>query len=281
AKVWDARTGTPRVGLHGHKGQVNSLAFSPDGKRIVTGGDEAWVWEARTRTPVFQLKGVKGIVKSVAFSRDGTRIVTGTEVQDSDREPVARPGDATVWDAETGEALVHLKGLKEGVDGVAFSPDGTRIVTTGSTAGTRPPSELKVWDARTGEALLDLTPKGIIPQGVGADQRGCVAFGPDGARFVTGGIRSGEDGGDAAIERDSETGKVLLELGHGRGISSLAYSPDGTLIVTCGGFGMMKVWNARTGKLLPVALKGHKGEVRSVTFSADSQRIVSGGGDGS
>ena len=274
AKVWDARTGTPRVGLYGHKGVVNSLAFSPDGTRIVTGGDEVWVWEARTRTPVVQLKGVKGIVQSVAFSPDGKRIVTGGDETGGD--------GARVWDAETGEARVHLKGIKEGVDGVAFSPDGTRIVTTGS-AGNRPPSELKVWDARTGEALLDLTPKGITPEGWRGDQRGCVAFSPDGTRFVTGGIQSEEHEADTATVRDTETGKVLFELGHGRGISSLAYSPDGTLIVTCGGFGMIKVWNARTGKLLPLALKGHKGEVRSVTFSADadSQRIVTGGGDGS
>src|SRR5262249_11844149 len=137
------------------------------------------------------------------------------------------------------------------------------------------------WNARTGEALLDLTRKGIRPGRFWTDQRGCVAFSPDGTRFVTGGIRSGENIWDTAAVRDTETGKGLLELGHGQGVTCLADSPDGTRIVTCGRFGTMKEWDAQTGKLLPFALKGHKDEVRSVTFSADSQRIVTGGGDGS
>jgi WD40 repeat protein len=234
-----------------------------------------------------QLKGVKGIVKSVAFSRDGTRIVTGEDPQNYSEVPLGTPGAATVWDAETGEALVHLKGLTQGVDGVALSPDGTRIVTTGSSPAARTllpttgsmNSELKVWDARTGEVLLDLTR--IREEPDWTDQRGCVAFSPDGTRFVTGGIRNGENKGDTATVRDTETGKVLLELEHGRGITCLAYSLDGTRIVTCSGLGMVKEWDAQTGKLLPLALKGHKGTVRSVTFSAYSQRIVTGGADGS
>ena len=51
--MWDARTGTPLLDLKGHTGTVTSVAFSPDGTRIVTGsGDQtAKVWDARTGTP--------------------------------------------------------------------------------------------------------------------------------------------------------------------------------------------------------------------------------------
>ena len=121
--------------LYGHTGAVRSVAFSPDGTRIVTGSRDqtAKVWDARTGTPLLELKGHTGRVSDVAFSPDGTRIVTGSA-----------DGTAKVWDARTGTALLELKGHTGAVTSVAFSPDGTRIVT-GSRDRTA-----KVWDARTG-----------------------------------------------------------------------------------------------------------------------------------
>jgi hypothetical protein len=94
--VWDARTGAPQLELKGHTGWVQSVAFSPDGTRIVTGSFDrtAKVWDARTGTPQLELKGNTDRVVSVAFSPDGTRIVTGIFQQ-----------AAKVWDARTGQEL--------------------------------------------------------------------------------------------------------------------------------------------------------------------------------
>jgi WD40 repeat protein len=88
-----------------------SVAFSADGRRIVTGsGDQsAKVWDARTGTPLLELKGETGVVMSVAFSADGRRIVTGSD----DRT-------AKVWDARTGTPLLELKGHTDFVTSVAF-----------------------------------------------------------------------------------------------------------------------------------------------------------------
>lgn len=64
----------------GHKGAVNSAAFSPDGKQIVSGSDDSTVrvWDAETgETIVGPLRGHIGRVSSVSFSPDGTRIVSG------------------------------------------------------------------------------------------------------------------------------------------------------------------------------------------------------------
>jgi hypothetical protein len=136
--VWEARTGTPLLELKGHTSVVSSVAFSPDGTRVVTGSwdNTAKVWEARTGTPLLELKGHTSVVSSVAFSPDGTRVVTGSE----DRT-------AKVWEARTGTPLLELQGHTGSVTSVAFSPDGARIVTGSADHSA------KVWDARTGQEL--------------------------------------------------------------------------------------------------------------------------------
>jgi serine/threonine protein kinase len=135
--------------LYGHAGEVTSVAFSPDGTRIVTGSSDktAKVWDARTGTPLLELKGHTLWVSSVAFSPDGTRIVTGSHDK-----------TAKVWDARTGTPQLELNGHTRPVKSVAFSPDGTRIIT-GSYDKTA-----KVWDARTRQEL-----KGDEP--LGAEER--------------------------------------------------------------------------------------------------------------
>ena len=118
--------------LYGHTGAVNTVAFSPDGMRIITGSDDltAKVWDPRSGMPLLELSGHTGPVSSVAFSPDGSRIVTGSW----DRS-------AKLWDARTGMLLREFSGHSEEVNSVAFSPDGRRIIT-GSNDMTA-----EVWDA--------------------------------------------------------------------------------------------------------------------------------------
>ncbi|KAJ6564303.1 WD40-repeat-containing domain protein, partial [Mycena capillaripes] len=130
----------PNTPLEGHTNWVTSVAFSPDGKRIVSGSYDHTVriWDAETGAALREpLEGHTNSVTSVAFSPDGNRIVSGSY-------------DATVriWDAETGAALREpLEGHTDWVTSVAFSPDGKRIVS-GSYDHT-----VHIWDAETGAAL--------------------------------------------------------------------------------------------------------------------------------
>ena len=128
--------------LYGHTGAVRSVAFSPDGTRIVTGSDDhtAKVWDAMTGMPILELKGHAGPVASVAFSPDGTRIVTGGE--DKTAQGVGRADRTPLLDLKGDAAARECR--------VAFSPDGTRIVTAGDDRTA------KVWEPRPGPALLDL-----------------------------------------------------------------------------------------------------------------------------
>jgi DNA-binding beta-propeller fold protein YncE len=162
---------------------VVSVAFSPDSKRIVTaGGDKtARVWDPTTGALQLELKEkdqVGEYVKCAAFSPDGTQIATAYQAGSG--------GLVKVWDARTGKTLLEWQAHKFGVQRVAVSPDGARIVTGGQDQA------VKVWDAQTAALLLDA--KGMM------STDSSVAFSPDGKRIV-----AGRDDGTARVI-DARTG---------------------------------------------------------------------------
>jgi WD40 repeat protein len=261
-KVWDARTGTALLELKGHTGDVNRVAFSPDGARIMScDGSMAKVWDAKAGAFLFDLKEVGGWLTS--FSPDGARIVAGHGTT------------AKVYDGKTGMDLVELNGHSGQVTSVAFSPDGARIVT-GAFSNMGQAGEAKLWDTKTGAFLFDL--KGI-PLAKDYFPGVSVAFSPDGARIAAA-------NGRAEKVWDAKTGTEVVELnGQPGSINQAAFSPDSTRIVTTGfkrdksqaGEGAATVWDAKTGTAL-LELQGHPGPVLSVAFSPDGERIVTGSG---
>src|SRR5262249_46589033 len=110
------------------------VAYSPDGKRLVSGSGEGTlkVWDADTGKDLLTLKGLTGPVLCVAYSPDGNRIVSGSQ-----------DNTLKVWDADKGLEVRTLTGHTQWVTCVAFSPDGKRIVS-GSQDRT-----LRVWDMDT------------------------------------------------------------------------------------------------------------------------------------
>ncbi|KAH6696713.1 WD40-repeat-containing domain protein [Leptodontidium sp. MPI-SDFR-AT-0119] len=241
--------------LEGHTDVVTSVAFSSDGKQIVSGSDDGTVrlWDAATGHQVLPiLEGHISGVSSVAFSPDGTQIVSGSS-------------DETVrlWDAATGQqALPALEGHILWVSSVAFSPDGTQIVS-GSYDKT-----IRLWDAATGQQILSIL-KGNI-SGVSS-----VAFSPDGTQIVSG-------SSDHTVRLwDAATGKQVRPAlaGHTSWVSSVAFSPDGTQIVSGSSDHTVRLWDAATGQRVRPILEGHTDIVGSVAFSANGKQIVSGSRD--
>jgi hypothetical protein len=134
-RVWDADSGALLATLNGHEDLVYSVGFSPDGRRLVSGGDDRTLrlWDADSRALLARLTGHTGWVKSVGFSPDGARLVSGS-------------GDHTLrlWNAASGALLATLTGHEDWVRSVGFSPDGKRLVS-GSDDGT-----VRLWDATIG-----------------------------------------------------------------------------------------------------------------------------------
>jgi WD40 repeat protein/predicted Ser/Thr protein kinase len=276
--------------LSGHSETVSSVAYSPDGSRIVTGSWDktAIIWNASTGAKISTLNGHSDYVRSVAYSADGSRIVTGSD-----------DNTAIIWNASTGAKIATLAGHTDSVYAVAYSPDGSRIVT-GSDDNTA-----IIWNASTGAKISTLaghtwdvwsvaySPDGSSIVTGSADKTAIiwnastgakistlnghsdyvlsVAYSPDGSRIVT-----GSDDKTAIIWNASTGAKISTLAGHA--VSSVAYSPDGSRIVTGSSDGTAIIWNASSGAKI-TTLSGHTNSVWSVAYSPDGSRIVTGSVD--
>ncbi|MBB6080979.1 NB-ARC domain-containing protein [Streptomyces paradoxus] len=234
--------------LTGHIGGVYAVAFSPDGTRLATVGDNGTVqiWDTATGATQRTLTGHTGGVRVVAFSPDGTRLAT-----------VGDNGTVQIWDPTTGATQHTLTGHTGGVRVVAFSPDGTRLATVGDDGTVR------IWDTATGATLHTLT--GHMRWVM------ALAFSPDGTRLATADIL-----GTVRIW-DPTTGATQHTLpGHIGQLRAVAFSPDGTRLATADILGTVRIWDPTTGATQHT-LPGHSdtvGAVHAVAFSPDGTRLT-------
>ncbi|WP_247370461.1 caspase family protein [Bradyrhizobium sp. CW10] len=288
ARLWNASTGELLRTFGGHANGVRSVAFSPDGKRIVTGtgSGTARLWSAETGQLLHSFKGYSDWISSVTFSPDGERILLGSldrttpEVWDTTsgqllqtfgrarargRSVAFSPNGAyalagvdsslQLWDATTGRLLRKFEGHRDKVNSVAFSPDGSRALS-GSADET-----LKLWDVATGQVLRTFE---------GHDGWvGSVAFSSDGTRVASGGE-------DKTLKIwDTGTGVLLHNLPTDEAIYSVAFSPDGRRVLL--GTRYLELWDVATGQNQTWYVPGPSATVvHSVAFSPDGTRVVSG-----
>jgi WD40 repeat protein/predicted Ser/Thr protein kinase len=162
-KAWDVPTGRLLHDLDGGTERVFGAAFDPEGRRLATVGSNGrlLMWDAGTGQRLWSA-AVGESSTSVAFSSDGKLVAADAAV------PLKAEGARVkVFDAETGAERQTLAGLVGSVRSIAFSPDGSRVVTADD--------RLRVWNTLTGQELLAL-PR---PDGVHS-----LAFTPDGHRLL-------------------------------------------------------------------------------------------------
>ena len=255
----------PRVVVTTSSGYVTSVAFSPNGRQVLTGSWDgtARVWDAATGKELRQFEGHTGWVLSVAFSPDGRQVLTGSG------NPFERTSDNTarLWDAATGQELRRFEGHTDPVTSVAFSPDG-RQVLTGSGDKTA-----RLWDAATGKELRRFEGH--------TDWVVSVAFSPDGRQVLTGsgflGI-FGESRDNTARLWDVTTGQEFRRFeGHTEAVWSVAFSPDGRQVLTGSWDKTARLWDVATGQELR-RFEGHSAAVWPVVFSPDGRQVLTGAG---
>ncbi len=288
ALIWDLSSGRQVFDRRSPPGGFFALAFSPDDKRVVTGGHDgvATIWDVETAQELLALRGHTGITYETIFGPDGRTMVT-------------RSTDETIrlWDVRFGRQILILRGgSRTGSGFISFSPDGRRLITEGlgGMLSNRNEREKAVvlWDVASGQELVTL--RGFSKGTVNA------AFTPDGKRLVSAagdgriklwdvrpareqdGVASGQETVDKASQARSHgpaSGRGSFTVwGHEDAVNGVVFSPDRDRLASASDDGTVKIWDAAGNEVR--TLWGHWGKVFAVAFSHDGTRIASAGDDG-
>jgi WD40 repeat protein len=251
ARLWSLPEGKPVATIRAHKGEVHAIAFAPDGRTLATGGEDRWVkiWSVPDGKENLSYRAGQA-VNVVAFSRDGALLAIG-----------ARPG-ITFWSVAEGKAVRELRGHKDKVFGLSFSPDGTTLASSSED------KTIRLWSVPDGTELRTLRGH--------KDDVNSVVFTPDGSKLV-----SGSEDETLKVWSAADGQELLTMKGDSRdNVLGVAVSPDGAVAASGGNRDRkVRTWSIGDGRQLD-SLVGQGGEVASCAFTPDGRMLISGGNDG-
>ena len=269
-QLWDTATGEPLATLTGHINGIIALAFSPDGNTLASGSTDGTIrfWHTQTGTPVDdRIAGHTQSMKAVTFFQDSSTLAS-----------VAFNGEITLWDVKTSnKSTVHTAGHRDWFPTLAFSPDGMKLASVGAegtmvfgaTSGFpfatwRADHLIRLTDVRTGHELATLQ------HGKGTDR---LTFSPDGKMVAVGGLNE-------IRLWNTETGSEQKILHTETWVSALAFSRDGTILVSGTQRGKIQVWVVATGEALAAFAEPTEQEnlglISALAFSPDVTLLAAG-----
>jgi tRNA A-37 threonylcarbamoyl transferase component Bud32 len=283
----------PEAHVLPHPQKVLSIAFSPNGHRLVAGcGDgTVHVWNAESWAPVTSFAAHAGWVRALAFSPDGRLLATGGKdnsallwktddwcragaeglhhIQDVDAVAFSPDGktlatgsfDAScaLWDVERGWKRRILRGHRSWVSALSFVPDG-RTRLTASVDKT-----LAFWDPETGERMRSQTVHGGMVFDADLSARGRL-------------IATASSDRTAALWSAFPSRKLKTLVGHRDAVFAVAFSPDSALVATGSADRTAVLWNVDNASRKRT-LRGHVHAVTCLAFSPNGQILATGSRD--
>jgi len=230
--------------------QVCTIALSPNGKSVASGGGDRKVrlWRVETKKVVAKWSGHTDWVRSLCWSVDGERVVSGSD-----------DGTIRVWDVRSGYGVLGpINTGHERVFAVIYSPDTTKIATGGLNENA-----LKIWDAKTGNLLSTIKHD---------YQVWTLAWTSDQKRLITGSSTS------IRIFDTATWQQIAILEGHKGFVNALSLFQNDRLLASASHDYTVRLWNLDTN--LPVGpIIQHEALVQSAAISVDGKQLVTGCGD--
>jgi WD40 repeat protein len=245
--LWDMARGRPQELLRGHSNSLMNVAYSADGATLVSNafGSSFIVWNLGLPQQRAVLRGHQSDVRAVAVSADGATVASGGD-------------DRTVrlWDVGSGRQRTVSTEHRGALRALAFSADGG-VLASASDDDRR----ILLWDASAGRTLKEVSVDGDLIS---------LALSPDGKLLA-----AGTEAGSAVMLWNLATDAAPIELrGHDGSVTALAFTRDGSRLVSGGRDGALRVWDVATRRPVGEPI-GAGGAVSALALSPDGTALAS------